>query len=135
MWNNSTIWTFQAINKRSLSRENLNAAKKGKPHERNLFSSDSSSKQHYKDYEKTKPEDTQQNSKCRLCGDRYETMNHIINESIKKCITVDMTEWEKLSIRNCARSLIWPYEQMVYAQRGIRPIKWDTEISGEGVEI
>ena len=32
---------------------------------------------------KTRIDKTQQNSKCRLCGDRDETINHIISESIK----------------------------------------------------
>ena len=32
---------------------------------------------------KARIDKTQQNSKCRLCGDRYETINHIISECIK----------------------------------------------------
>ena len=40
-----------------------------------------------------------------------------------------MTGWEKWSFRNCARNLNLPYEQVVYAQRGIRPIEWDAESS------
>ena len=34
-------------------------------------------------YVKTKVDKTQQNSKCRLCGDRDETIDHIINECSK----------------------------------------------------
>ena len=34
-------------------------------------------------YIKAKIDKTQQNSKCRLCGDRDETINHIINECSK----------------------------------------------------
>ena len=32
---------------------------------------------------KARIDKTQQNSKCRLCGDRYETINHIISECSK----------------------------------------------------
>ena len=32
---------------------------------------------------KVRIDKTQQNSKCRLCGDRYETINHIISECSK----------------------------------------------------
>ena len=31
----TTVWTFQWTNKRNLTREDLNMAKKGKPQERN----------------------------------------------------------------------------------------------------
>ena len=34
-------------------------------------------------YIKTRTDETQQNSKCRLCGDRDETINHIISECSK----------------------------------------------------
>ena len=34
-------------------------------------------------YIKARIDKTQQNSKCRLCGDRYETINHIISECSK----------------------------------------------------
>ena len=32
------------------------------------------------DYVKIKIDDTQENSKCRLCGDKGKTVNHIISE-------------------------------------------------------
>ena len=35
-------------------------------------------------YIKAKIDKTQQNSKCRLCGDRDETINHIISECSKQ---------------------------------------------------
>ena len=34
-------------------------------------------------YVKTKSDKTQQNSKCRLCGDRDETINHMVSEYSK----------------------------------------------------
>ena len=59
-------------------------AKKGKPQERNWISSNSSTKQRQKDnHIKAKKDKTQQNSKCRLCGDRDETTNHIIKKRNK----------------------------------------------------
>ena len=39
---------------------------------------------------KARIDKTQQNSKCRLCGDRYETINHIINE----CSQLALPEYE-----------------------------------------
>ena len=48
---------------------------------RKLLERNSSIKQHHKNHHiKARIDKTQQNSKCRLCGDRDETINHIINE-------------------------------------------------------
>ena len=52
-------------------------AEKGIPLERNWISSNKNSKQR-QEYSWT-----QQNSRCRLCSDRDETINHIISESCK----------------------------------------------------
>ena len=41
------VWIFQVTNKRNLTREDLDVAKKGKPSERNRISSNSSTKQYY----------------------------------------------------------------------------------------
>ena len=49
MGRKTTVWTLQTTNKRNLTRENMDIAKKGKPSERNWISSDSSTKQQYKD--------------------------------------------------------------------------------------
>ena len=76
----TTAWTFQAINKRNLTRKNLDMAKKRKPQERNWISSDSSTKRRHHDYVKAKIDKTQQNNRCRLNGERDETINHIISE-------------------------------------------------------
>ena len=51
---------------------------------------------------------TQQNSRCRLWGDRYETVNHIISECSKlaqKSIRLDATGWVRWSTGNCAKNL------------------------------
>ena len=50
---------------------------------RNWISSESSSKQRHKGYIKARIDKTQQNSICSLCGDRDETINHVISESSK----------------------------------------------------
>ena len=46
---------------------------------------------------KPRIDQTQQNSKCRLCGDRDETINHIISECSnwnRMSTGLDMTGWE-----------------------------------------
>ena len=78
-----TLWTFQVTNKQNVSWENLDTAKKEKPEERNWISSDSSTKQGHKDNFKARIDETQQNSKCRSCTDRNETINQIVNECSK----------------------------------------------------
>ena len=85
-------------NKQHLTQENLELAKKGKLYERNRISPNSSTKQRHKNHHiKARIDKMQQNSKCRLCGDRDETINHIINEckkiSTEKSIRVDTTGW------------------------------------------
>ena len=49
MRSKTTVRTFQAANKRNLTRENFDMAKQGKPYERNLISFDSNTKQRHKD--------------------------------------------------------------------------------------
>ena len=47
-------------------------------------------------YAETKIDKTENNSKCRLCGDKDETINHIINECRKleqKNIRLDTVAW------------------------------------------
>ena len=54
---------------------------------------------------KVKFDNMQQNSKCRLCRERYETVNYIISKCSKltqRATKLDMTGWEKWSSRNCA---------------------------------
>ena len=63
---------------------------------------------------KARIDKTQQNSKCRLCGNRGETMKHIISEcsklAQKERIRLDAIGWVKWPTGNCARnfnSFIW----------------------------
>ena len=58
-------------------------AKKGKPEERNWISSNINTKQRHKDYVNARIDKTQQNSRCRLFGDKVEMINHIISECSK----------------------------------------------------
>ena len=52
---------------------------------------------------KARIDKTQQNSKCRLCGDRDETINHIISESSK--LRRDTTGSARWFTGKCARNL------------------------------
>ena len=87
MWRKTTVWIFQATNHRHLTGKKLDMAKKGKPFERDWISTNSCTKQRHKDvmtnYAKVKIDKTQQNSKCRLCGDRDEWVNCLISEFCK----------------------------------------------------
>ena len=59
------------------------------------------------DYIIAKIDKTQQNSKCRLCGDRDGTINHIISECSKlaqKSIRLITTGWARWSTGNCTRN-------------------------------
>ena len=56
---------------------------------------------------KARIDKTQQNSRCSLCSDRDETINHIISECSKlaqKNIRLGTTGWARLSTGNCARN-------------------------------
>ena len=67
---------------------------------------------------KARIDKTQQNSKCRLCGDRNETINHIISE----CSKLVQKEY-KTRYGWVGKVIHWKmrkkYEQMVYAQPSI----------------
>ena len=70
--------------RRILSKLQPGVIKKGKPPQRNWIFFDSSVKNSIKLFHKnlfsqSKIDNTQKNSKCRLCGDRDEMLNHIIN--------------------------------------------------------
>ena len=66
------------------------------------------------------------NSRCRLCGDRDETINHLVSEKYK--IRSDCVgEGDLLGFLQ--EILIWPDERMVYAQPRICPKKWDVQNS------
>ena len=74
----ANVWIYQVINKRNLTSENLDRTKKKK---RNCISSNSSKNNAIRpNYVKTKLDKTQQNNKCRLSGDRDETIDQIMSE-------------------------------------------------------
>ena len=68
---------------------------------------------------KTRIDKIQQNSKCRLCGNRDETTNYIISE----CSKLTQKEYKtqpRLGGQGDLQGIVqeievWPYEQMVYA--------------------
>ena len=66
-------------NKQHLTRENLDAAKRET--ESLLITTQNNAIR--TNHIKARIDKTQQNSKCRLCGDRDETINHIISECSK----------------------------------------------------
>ena len=82
MGRKTTEWTFQVTNKRNLTREDLDIAKKGKPSEKETESLLIATKNIAigTNYVEARIDKTQQNSICRLCDDRDETINHIISE-------------------------------------------------------
>ena len=75
---------------------------------------------------------TQQNSKCRLCGDRDEMIIHIISECKKlrkNSLRLLTTGW-KGDYQGIVQEIeIWPYEQAIYAQPRIRLGKRDAQTS------
>ena len=73
-------------------------------------------------YFKAKIDRTQQNSKCRLCGDINETINHIIS----KCSKLAQKEFNSIHdwVRKVNHWLLckkFKFEQVVYAQPRIYP--------------
>ena len=76
----------------------------------NRIPSDSSKKQHHKDYVKAIIDKMQQNSRCRLCGDRDEIINHISKCSKlaqKKSIRLDTTGWGRWFTARSLNLTIW----------------------------
>ena len=92
MGTKTTVWIFQATNKQNFTREDMDMAKKRKPRERSWISFKNSTKQPH-DYVKAKIDQTQQNSKCRLSGERDETIYHIISECWKLAQKVYLTRY------------------------------------------
>ena len=74
---------------------------------------------------------TQQNSKRRSCGDRDETINHIISECSKLAQKEHKTRHELGGqddpLGNVQGIEIWPCQQMLYAQPNTYPWKWHTQ--------
>ena len=66
----------------------MKMAKKGKSKEGNRISANCSIRTNYvsvimNNYDKFKIDETQKNSKCRLCGEKDDTFNHIVRECSK----------------------------------------------------
>ena len=75
---------FKRLIKKHLAPENLDLAKKRKPSERNVISPNRAKDNAIRTNNiKAGIDKTQQNSKCRLCGDRDETINHIMSKCSK----------------------------------------------------
>ena len=80
---------------------------------------------------KARIDKTQQNSKCRLCGDRDETINRMIHEC-NKLAQKEYMETRLGGQGNPSETVqeieIWLYEQVVYAQPRICLGEWDAQI-------
>ena len=72
---------------------------------------------------KARIDKTQQNSKCRLCGERDETINHIISECTKLVQGETRLGRQGSPLEHVLLISIRPYKQMVYAQPGACPRK------------
>ena len=83
---------------------------------------------------KAKIDDTKQNSKCRLCGDRDETINHIISE----CSKLAQKEYETrhnwvgkvIHWKMCKKFKFDHTNKWYITQPKINPGEWDTNSYG-----
>ena len=65
---------------------------------------------------KARIDKTQQNNKCRLCGDRDETINHLMSECSKLALKEYKTRQDWVGkVIHWEMCKISPYQQMVYA--------------------
>ena len=88
----TNAWTFQVTNKRNLMRKNLDITKRGKFKKETEYLFLAAQNNAIKtNYVKTKMDKTHQNSRCRVCYDRDETINLIINEYCKLALKVYKT--------------------------------------------
>ena len=80
---------------------------------------------------KARIDKTQQNCRCMLCDDRDKMINHIISECSKLAQKEYKTRcnWVGKVIHwGIVQEVeVWPYKQMVYAQKRICPGEWDTQ--------
>ena len=81
--NKSTLWIFQATNRRNLAQEELDMAKKGKLRETESHLIPAQNKAIRTNHIIAKIDYSQNNRKRRLFSDRVETINHIISECSK----------------------------------------------------
>ena len=84
-WEEKQLWRYFKWQTSNISHEKtLTWLKKGKPQEQNRISSNSSTKQSIRTTcIEARIDKTQQNSKCWLCGDRDEMINHMISKCSK----------------------------------------------------
>ena len=75
-----TVWTFQATNKRNLTRTWLRKGNFKRETESHLIAAQNNA---IRTTDKVRIDKKQQNSKCILCGDRDETINRIVSECSK----------------------------------------------------
>ena len=73
----------------------------------------------------------QENCRCSLCGDRDQTINHMIIEVSKlpqkEYKTRHNLMGKVIHSEIVQYILIWPYVQMVYAKPCIGPGEWDAQ--------
>ena len=80
----TTVWIFQATNKRNITVEVWTWLRKGNlQKETKSLPIAAQNNAIITKCVKTKIDKMQQNSKCRLCGDRNKTINHLISECSK----------------------------------------------------
>ena len=96
------VWIFQVTYSRSFTWEDAGIVNKWKSQETNRKFSNSSTQQcHKKQPYKAKIDETQQNCKCRLCGDKNKTINRINKQiSAKKDTDSELCRKSKLYLTN-----------------------------------
>ena len=74
---------------------------------------------------KARIDKTQENSKCRLCSDRDETISHMISECSKLIqeYKTRLLGWQGDPLGDVQEIEIWPYKQIVYVQPSTCPRK------------
>ena len=83
MGGKTTLWRFQAKNSEITHKKTWTWLRNENLRKETENFSESSTKQRYKDYVKARIDKKQQNNRCRLCGSRDKTINHIIRECSK----------------------------------------------------
>ena len=104
----TTVWIWQATNRRNLTWENLQMAKKKYVIRENLsFLNLAENNAMKTNYVQMRIYKTQHNCKCGWSGERDETINHIMTNAAnryKKSTALDMIGWGWSSIGNYARN-------------------------------
>ena len=82
MGRKTNIWAFQTTNKQHLTRENMDLSKKRVRETESLLIA-AQNNAIRTNHIKTRIDKMQQNSKCKRCGDKDETINYIISKYSK----------------------------------------------------